>query len=314
MAIVAAVFVVPGALAPLPAAAQSEQFADTAFVYQNSDPAWPAGKGPTILFSNENSSYVQNGLARPLMTLLEGDGFVADIVEGELTREALDKGAILALINPYRHDYANSPAIDPPSAFTEREIEAVHQWVSEGGSLLILADHAPLGGGSSKLAATFGFTFLNGHVVETGPADSGIVSADIDFTATTGLNTSSPITNGGLGRKPVHRFYCFDGQAFIPPDGAVVLLRIQEGWSAVFSYRIDTEIARAPRIDARGMAQGAVLEYGKGRVAVFGETGSFSAQELDDGEKFGFNTPEGAENPEFILSVARWLARYAPGG
>ena len=226
----------------------------------------------------------------------------------------LDKAAIAVLINPLLPTFRDFPAMEPPSAFSDDEIETMRQWVKNGGNLLILADHAPFGGGSSKLAAAFGFTYLNGHAAETAAANEGRLVDHIGFTPSNGLNTDHPITNGGMGRKPVNRFYCFGGQAFIPPDGAVTLLRFPKGWSAIFSYRVHDELNSAPRIDASGMAQGAVADYGKGRIAVFGETAAFSAQLTRYGlAKAGFNTSEGAENPEFILSVLRWLARYKPG-
>lgn len=290
----------------------SGQRADTDFAFANATPAYPAGKGPVIVFSSENSEFVQHDLHLALDRLAQGDGFRTRVAEGRLTPDLLEGAGLLVLINPYVPEFRDRPAMDPPSAYSDEEINAVVDWVKGGGALLILADHAPFGGGSSSLAAAFGFTFLNGHVADAAQAENDYVHVEIDFTPDNGLNTTHAITDGGTGRPAIGLFHAFGGQAFIPADDAVTLLRIPQGWTAIFSYRIRQELRSAPRIDAGGMAQGAVLEYGKGRVAVFGETGGFNAQVRTDAQKVGFNTPEGKQNPEFILSVLRWLARFKP--
>ena len=292
------------------ARAQERQQADTGFVFENANPAWPRGQGPLMVFSGENSEFVQLGMSAPLASLAQGDGFQTRIDKDKIGPELLKGAKILVLINAFVPEFRNFPAMDPPSAFSDAEIDAVRQWISEGGSLLVLADHAPFGGGASRLAEAFGFTFLNGHLLEKRTADAGIVHVEIAYSRESGLIGDHPVTRGGLGRKPIDHFYTFGGQPFIPPDDAATLLRVPEGWQIVFSYRIARELQTAPSIDASGMAQGAVLEYGKGRIAVFGETSCFSAQTIDGEEKVGFNAPEGADNPEFILSVLRWLAGY----
>ncbi len=290
----------------------TRQKPDLDFTFVNESPAYPLGQGPQILFSSRNSPFVESGLYKGLAKLAETDGFTSSEAGGPLSQAIQRDAAILVLINTYLPSFKDFPAMDPPSAFTDEEIEAVRQWVSEGGSLLILADHAPFGGGSAKLAEAFGFTFLNGHLVEKESADSGFVHVEIEFSPGHGLVTDHPITNGGLGRAPSKGFYTFGGQAFIPPDDGGTLLRVPQGWQAVFSYRISRELQSAPRIDASGMAQGAVAQNGKGRVAIFGETASFTAQKLD-GRPIGFSSPQGVDNPEFILSVLRWLANYKTG-
>ena len=59
------------------------------------------------------------------------------------------------------------------------------------------------------------------------------------------------------------------------------------------------------------MLQGAVLRFGKGRVAVFGEAAMFSAQEWitkDERVLMGMNRPDAAQNPQFLLNVMHWLS------
>jgi hypothetical protein len=50
--------------------------------------------------------------------------------------------------------------------FAEAEIAVVEHWVSEGGSLLLIADHMPLAGHAESLAAAFGVRFHNGFAYD----------------------------------------------------------------------------------------------------------------------------------------------------
>lgn len=298
------------ALGIAPVLAQSDrQQPDLAYVFPNSNPAWPAGAGPRIVLSTTESNYVRRGSMDPFARLAEGDGFTVERQQGDLAAALAQGPAILVIANPYLESFADQPAMTPPSAFSPAEIEAVRAWVQGGGSLLLLADHAPFGGGSSELAAAFGFTFLNGHAIEDRAAAAGYNKVSIEFTPGRGLATDHPITDGSTGRAKIARFQAFGGQAFIPAEGAQTLLTIPQGWSAVFTYRLSAERQTAPRIDASGMAQGAAMEFGQGRIAVFTEAGAFTAQVIDGVDRFGFNTAEGRDNPEFILATLRWLAR-----
>jgi hypothetical protein len=296
--------------AALPANAQ-RQLPDNDFRFENGEPAYPAGAGPRIVFVTANSKFVLRGAFDPLAKLAESDGFRVSRQEGTI-EQALAGADILVIANPYLESFPDFPAMTPPSAFSAEEIEAIRRFVEGGGALLLLADHAPLGGGSSDLARAFGFEFLNGHTAEAASAELGDRRVMILFSPENGLLASHPIANGATGRQKVARFQAFGGQSFIPPAEAANLLTIPQGWVAIFTYRLEAELATAPRIDASGMSQGAVMDYGKGRLAVFGEAGGFSAQVIDGIDKFGFNTPEGATNPEFILATLRWLARFDP--
>lgn len=305
LALFAACFAADGAYA-------QRQLPDMEARFDNRDPAFAPESGPQIVLSTTNSDYVRRGSMDPFAALARTDGFRVARQSGDLVSALKPETRILIIANPFLSSFRDFPAMTPPSAFSDSEIEAVRAWVENGGSLLILADHAPFGGGSSKLAEAFGFQYLNGHAAETRAADAGYAHVVIDFTPQYGLATDHPIANGDTGRAPIKRFAAFGGQAFIPADGARQLLTIPQGWSAIFTYRLEAELASAPRIDASGMSQGATLDYGKGRIALFGEAGGFTAQVIDGIEKFGFNTAEGSDNPEFILATLRWLARFDP--
>jgi hypothetical protein len=56
------------------------------------------------------------------------------------------------------------------------------------------------------------------------------------------------------------------------------------------------------------LVAGAVLPFGKGRVAVFGEAAQFTAQlKGKTHQPFGLNAPEATQNLTFLLNTIHWL-------
>jgi hypothetical protein len=63
-----------------------------------------------------------------------------------------------------------------------------------------------------------------------------------------------------------------------------------------------------PSMAASGMLQGAVVKFGKGRVAVFGEAAMFSAQVAGPSRSpMGMNDPTAPQNAQFLLNALHWL-------
>ena len=60
----------------------------------------------------------------------------------------------------------------------------------------------------------------------------------------------------------------------------------------------------------KGLSQGAYLEFGKGRVVVFGEGAMFTAQLAGPNRfKVGMNAKEASENYQLLLNIIHWLDR-----
>ena len=300
------------AITGIAALAQRGQGPDLEYVYDNGMPAYPSGDGPTIAFVDRDSIFIANDLHEPLAALARSDGFRVMEHAEPLTGLAQTDARIAVIINSFKRPTADFSIMEPPSAFSAEEIAAIEQWVEAGGGLLILADHAPLGSGTAAMAEAFGFQYLNGFTAETEAANAGVLRMEIDFARGSGLNGDHPITNGQTGRSVVDRFFTFGGQSLIPAPDATVLLTIPEGFSAIFALRSAEARSGAPKIDASGMAQGAVQEKGEGRLAIFTEASAFSAQFGNEGRTLGFNSAQGSDNPEFVLALLRWLAGYQP--
>ena len=62
-----------------------------------------------------------------------------------------------------------------------------------------------------------------------------------------------------------------------------------------------------PRQYLGGFYQGALLEYGNGKVALFGEAAMFTAQVVNGNFKVGINSDVAPQNAQFVLNLVRWL-------
>ncbi len=315
--VLAQAFPVTGAMAQ----SQPRQAGNETYSFANENPAFEPGSGAKITIHRNVSPYVVRGSFDVFKYLAETDGFAVDWLDTTLDSTKLAATDILVVANPYIRggalDYRNFGTLDAPSVYSEAEIALIEGWVKEGGALLLLADHSPFAGGGIKLAEAFGFTFMTGFAIHKSSFGSD-VRTNVDFRKDDkagiqiGKLGDHPITTGGLGRSPVDHFFAFGGQAIIPPPGAADLLTLPDGFETVLTMALREEFDTAMRLDSSGFSQGAVLEHGEGKVAVFGETGAFTSQVLDGDFFFGLGAAEAGQNEEFVLSVIRWLAGYKP--
>ncbi|HEX9165069.1 MAG TPA: DUF4350 domain-containing protein [Gemmatimonadales bacterium] len=228
--------------------------------------------------------------------LLTGDGLVVRPLRTTLTPEALAGARLLVIANALHERNRTDWSLPTPSAFTPAEIAAVRDWVREGGSLLLIADHMPFPGAAEELGAIFGVRMLNGFA-----APPGDVRGQITFRRGQGTLRDHPIVRG------IDSVVSFTGQAFTA-EGAAPLMVLPDSITVLLPDTAWRFSAATRRVPAGGMLQGAVLEYGKGRLAVFGEAAMFSAQRAGPNRTpMGMNAPEARQNPQFLLNVVHWL-------
>ncbi len=298
------------AIAPTNYRALAQQLPDMEFQYIIKTPAYEKGMGPTLLIDKAHSPYLKRGFYDPFQKLVRSDGFQAKYLETKITENALDEAQILVVINAYRKTFAKFPLLQPPSAYEPDEIAIIKNWVTRGGRLLMIADHAPFAGGTNALAEAFGFTYFNGYVFEGASLPFG--RGEIKFRKATGLNLENPVIRGNFIDEDINRFQTFTGTAFIPAIEAEQLLTLPNGYVAVMTHSIRHEIETAPRINVSGLSQGSTLVFGSGKLAVFAEAASFTALTIsrqNQRTKYtGMNHPKGAKNPLLILATMRWLA------
>jgi hypothetical protein len=272
-------------------------------------PAFAQKAGPVVAIDGGHHNFhtIYNRFA-PFAALLGQDGFRVTGFSKPFNARTLSGINILVIANALNGANQDHWVLPTPSAFTPAEIAAVKTWVSGGGALLLIADHHPFAGAASDLAAAFGFRFVNGFAL-----DDPIRASDI-FTVENGTLKDDVITRGRNADEAIASLATFTGSAFKAPPGARPIIAFPRTFLVLTPAIAWDFSATTPRRPAFGYLQGAVMPVGKGRLAVFGEAGMFSAQvdAHDRAVKIGFNAPEARQNKQFVLNVAHWLAGIVP--
>lgn len=281
----------------------AQQVADTVFSPQVTAAAFPAGSGPIVLVDEAHYNFhTVDGRYAPFAHLLRADGFTVAPNRDTLTPAALQRANVLVIANALPD--TQNWVVPTRSAFSEKEVAAVEQWVKEGGALLLIADHMPFAAAAADLAAAFGILFQDGYAVR--PTDfSGLhVFRRSDQTL-----AHDAISMGRTPDESIDSIMTFTGQAFRALRPVRALLTIDTTLTLFFPSQTNGISAETPRIPAVGFLQGAALRHGKGRVALFGEAAMFTAQLAGpDRLPMGMNHPAAGQNGQFALNVMHWLA------
>jgi len=281
----------------------AQQVADTAYKPVIHDPAYKSGEGPVVYIDEGHFNFhTKEGRYKAFSNLLERDGYLVKGYKGEFVKTKLSEGKVLVISNALNEKNVRDWTLPNPSAFTDAEIEHVRQWVFDGGSLFLIADHMPMAGAAHDLAAAFEFEFSNGFVFDTtsrGPAS---------FKTADGTLNESRITMGRNDLERVKQIVTFTGQAFKIPDDATPVLVFNDSY---INYLPDTAWVfneKTEKFNAGGWSQGAYKQYGKGRIVVFGEAAMFSAQLAGPKKiKAGMNHEIAKENYQLLLNIMHWL-------
>jgi hypothetical protein len=293
------------------------------FLAQRADYGWSpkivspsfTAEHPRVLIDEGHHNASTAGIAGrywPLARLLRADGY--DVARGKkaFAPDYLAQARVLLIANASGADKPQLFGINLPAkvtgkrsdpAFTDAEIRTIHEWVERGGSLLLIADHAPFGQAAAALGAAFGVTMHQGFMEVPNENSDPLV-----FSRENGRLGKHPILSGepggsGDGRgKPIQRVMTFTGQSLDGPPGSTILLRVPPNAIEYVPVEGDSMETRPA-----GTAQGLAFEVGKGRVVVLGEAAMATAQ-VAKLVPFGMNIP-GNDNQQFVLRTMRWLSR-----
>jgi hypothetical protein len=241
----------------------------------------------------------------PFARLLRADGYVLGRSAVKFSHERLEGTDVLVIANaagaPKPQVFGiNIPVVtdrrrsDP--AFTPAEVVAVTSWVRAGGSLLLIADHAPFGESAQPLATALGVTMHKGFVEVPNEVSDPLV-----FSAENGRLGDHPVVRGDRPGTAIHTVMTYTGQSLSGPVGASPLLLLPP--NAVEAVPARDDLVERPA----GPAQGCAFELGRGRVVVLGEGGMATAQ-VARRVPYGINDPRN-DNRQFVLNVMHWLSR-----
>jgi hypothetical protein len=274
---------------PIPA-----QQADLNYDVSVARPAYTK-KHPKVLFDEaHNNVHTASGLYKPFVDLITNDGYSVVTNKENFRADVLRDYDILVIVNAAgpRGQRANP-------AFTDEECDIVRDWVSSGGALLFIADHAPMGAAAENLSKRFGVEMSKAFTDDASSKDR--VLGDILFSRENKLLADSPITRGRNQGERVSQIITFTGQSLKGNADSAALLTLP-------NTAVDTFPQNKTSVSAAGRTQGLTIKFGKGRVVILGEAGMLTAQIDDKGRVFGMNHPNN-DNKQFALNIMHWLSR-----
>lgn len=276
----------------------AQQVADTSLFFTIQEAAYPLGEGPQVYVdASHNNFHTVGGRYAAFGKVLRTDGYRVSDQEAKITPEVLTGCEVYVIANPL-HDSNVGNWINPcPSAFTEAEIEALNEWVNEGGSLFLIADHMPFGGAAEELGASFGVEWLNCFAMDNRRRNFD------RFSKKKGTLEETPLT------ADISTIVTFTGSAFRAPEDAQVIVPLDENFTLLSPEQAWQFEDETPHQSAAGWQQIAYFSYGKGKVVVSGEAAMFSAQLSGPQQrKFGMNTQAAKENVQLLRNLIGWLA------
>lgn len=284
--------------------------------------AWPAAatsaQEPLVLLDAAHHNVFQPASRARVVRFLEADGYRVREIRQPITPTALTEAQLLVLEGPLaarnalpvgftQEEFDSAWSRPVPSAFSESEIETLVDWVSRGGGLLLVFDHMPLAGASGALAATFGFDVSDGYAVDSGrltdlAAPTVAQASGIVFYRSEGTLADHPLTSG------IDSIAMWTGSAFRVPEQGQSLLNLSSSFVSLLPDTAWVFSESTPREDIGGWSQGAILEMGQGRVAIFAELGVLvSPEQVSDPDPDEEGNPQ-TQNPRLLLNVLRWLS------
>jgi hypothetical protein len=279
------------------------QVADPNFDAKVAQPAY-AHKHPKVLFDEaHNNFHTTTGRYKPFADLIQNDGYDVTANKAKFSLETLKPYKILVIANALGHARMGAAEASNP-AFTDEESDAVRDWVRSGGSLLLVADHSPMGAANQILAQRFAVDMSKSY---TSDPENYVKESEnrglIVYTRESGRLVDHPITRGRDPSEQVNKVVAFTGQSLKGPADSVAFMKLADTAQDLMPG------ANIQPVSAAGRAQGVAMKFGKGRVIILGEAAMLSAQIITgpNGIKFGMNFP-GIDNRQLALNIMHWLS------
>lgn len=296
----------------------AQQVADTKFNVAVSNPAY-ADKHPRMLFDEAHFNvHTASGGYKPFADLVSNDGCKVTPNPKPFNAAVLAGADILVIANARG---AARPSELP--AFTEAECDAVRDWVRDGGTLLLVTDHYPIGYANENLAKRFDVDLSRGTTMDAAHAAPGAGGPSaLLFDRTNQLLGDHAITRGRDEAERIKQVVTFTGLSLKGPEGSTALLKLSDSATDRMPSptvpgqpglpqarrRAQGAATNEPQVSAAGRSQGLAMKFGKGRVVVLGEASELSAQRAGpQARAMGMNFP-GCDNRQFALNIIHWLS------
>lgn len=301
------------------------QQADTAYQFENRSPAYASNAGPSVCIDEGHSNlHTATGTYAPFAALLRGDGYSVKGLSA-LTSHALSECRVFVVANAVAEPTVKDRDAPPPPAFSKSEIDILVGWLSDGGALLLIADHSPFAGAVADLGLALGVNMLDAFAAASGNAPGVLTvfgspnlaeSAWRQFADERKLNFerfkglldnpgafgNHPIVRGRNDEERVRWVVTFTGHAFYPSTGVEPLLVFGQQAVAAVNRRDGAMFSIA------GWLHAGAVRVGKGRAVIMAEAGACTAQVSGPRRlPTGMNALVAPDNSRFCLNTLHWL-------
>ena len=287
---------------------QAQMLNDSPFDANVVDPKFKKGYGPKILIDAGHHNFVvELGLNKPLFDVASSDGYQIKIDSMQFTKEYLSNYNIVVIWPAMPFKFGSKNQVTDEITFTTDELNALHDWVSNGGSLLMFSEHAPIDKSVTPLFNKFGIQLSTGIVVDSLNSDTPIEMPSwkysfLKFTSKNGLlNTEHPITKGEKKNERISNILTIGGSG-LTGDGYTNILKLSS--SAMIKKWNGTMPSGTPN------SQCLAGNVGKGKLVALGDCNGFTAMSLKSGEyklSAGMQV-SGYDWKQFVLNTLHWLS------
>ncbi|GAA0853608.1 hypothetical protein [Aliiglaciecola litoralis] len=154
--------------------AEWPMFNDPAFTPKIQTPAYEKATGPTILIDGAHHNFfVQWHYLDPFIALAQVDGYQIVISEKPFSEQTLKGIDIVMIITALPFDFTTKNQVTTEVTFTDKELDALGDWVIKGGALLAFSEHAPFDQAINPLLARFDTQSSIGYVEDPLPKHHG---------------------------------------------------------------------------------------------------------------------------------------------
>lgn len=273
-----------------------QQIPDLEFEAQIKNPKYSSKTTATIgIDASHNNLHKVDGGFGPFAKLMQADGYQLKSIT-KISKEELMQLTTFVIVNPIHSSNIGNWKRPITNAFDSIEINILHDWVKNGGSLLVIADHMPFSGATNGLAKAFGFEYEDGFVMSENqewPPER--------YSKKQGNLYETPIT------KDIDSIAGFTGSALRAPNKAIQIASFPKTHKLLIPEVAWQFENNTRRLDTTGLVMGAIMNYEKGKVAFFTEAAMFTAQIVQNRIKVGFTSPRAPQNKQFVLNLMHWL-------
>jgi len=248
-----------------------QQRPDIDFEINIKTPKYVAEKTALIgVDASHNNLHKVDGGFSPFAKLMSTDGYQLKSVT-KITLDNLKPLNILVIANPIHQTNVGNWKRPIASAFNNQEIKVLKNWVNNGGSLLVIADHMPYAGATNELAKAFGFSYEDGFVMnekQIWPPET--------YSKKQGNLFETVLT------KNIDSLAGFTGSGLRVPEGAIKIASFPKTHKLLVpevAWQFENNTKRS---DAKKLVMGAIMPHGKGKIAFFTEAAMFTAQIVQD--------------------------------